>query len=121
MTGTAEEVRHVVSEAEETMAWQIKVAGLPTPQREYRFFPARRWRFDFAWPFESVRSDKARPVALEVEGGSWVNGAHNRGKHFASDIEKYNAAGMLGWLVLRVTPDMVTDGRALTLVETALR
>ena len=43
-------------------------------------------------------------VALEVEGGIWIGGGHNRGKGFAKDIEKYNEAVIFGWRVLRVEP-----------------
>jgi DNA-binding CsgD family transcriptional regulator len=34
-------------------------------------------------------------------------GAHQRG-HFQEDIEKYNSAALLGWIVLRFTHDDVT-------------
>ena len=101
-----------MSDLEETMAWHLKAAGLPTPVREHLFAKPRRFRFDFAWP--------DRKVALEVEGGTWVNGAHNRGAHFESDAVKYSEAALLGWTVLRVTAAMVNDGRALALVERAL-
>jgi very-short-patch-repair endonuclease len=103
-----------MSDLEDTLAWQLKAVGVPEPVREHRFAAAigRAWRFDFAW--------LDRMVALEVEGGTWVNGAHNRGSHFASDAEKYDEAALAGWLVLRVTGDMVTDGRALAYVERAL-
>ena len=36
-------------------------------------------------------------VAIECEGGIFSGGAHTRGKHYASDCEKYNAMTMLGW------------------------
>jgi hypothetical protein len=101
-----------VSDLEDTLAWQLKLVGVPEPEREHVFAKPRRWRFDFAWP--------ARKVALEVEGGTWVNGAHNRGAHFESDCAKYNSAALAGWLVLRVTGAMVADGRALAFVERAL-
>lgn len=81
---------------------------LPAPVREYRFHPTRRWRFDFAWP------DKK--LALEVEGGIWVNGAHNRGEHFISDCDKYNAATLDGWRVFRVTEKHIRDGQAADLL-----
>ncbi len=70
--------------------------GLPTPIEEFQFHFTRQWRFDFAWP--------VRRIALEVEGGVWIGGAHNRGKGFAKDMEKYNAAACDGWRVLRVQP-----------------
>jgi very-short-patch-repair endonuclease len=101
-----------MSDLEETLAWQFKATGILDPIRELRFALPRRWRFDFAWP--------DRKVAVEVEGGSWVNGAHNRGAHFESDCTKYDEAALAGWLVLRVTGAMVADGRALALVKRAL-
>ena len=65
------------------------------PVREYVFAKPRRFRFDFAWP--------EKKVAVEIEGGQWVNGAHNRGAHFQSDADIYNLAVMQGWRVLRYT------------------
>lgn len=102
----------VRSEAEDSLYWHVKVAELPLPEREYRFDPERRWRFDFAWP--------AHRVAVEVDGGVWTGGRHVRGAGFERDCEKFNAAQLAAWLVLRVTPAMVADGRALKLVERAL-
>ena len=69
---------------------------LPEPRVEFRFHPQRLWRFDFCFP------DKL--VALEVEGGIWGGGRHTRGAGFAKDIEKYNAAALLGWRIFRVQP-----------------
>jgi hypothetical protein len=89
----------------------VVAAGLPKPVSEYRFHPERRWRFDYAWP--DLR------IALEVEGGTWTKGRHVRGKGYEMDCEKYNTATLAGWRVLRVTTDMLNDGRALTLLEQA--
>lgn len=94
------------------MAGSLRMNRLPAPEREYRFSPPRRWKFDFAWP--------GCKVALEVEGGTWVGGAHTRGKHFEADAEKYNMAACNGWLVLRVTNHMVNDNRAADWVRLAL-
>lgn len=66
-------------------------------KREYRFAPPRRWRFDFAW-LEPM-------VAVEVEGGIRNYGRHNRPEGFQGDCEKYNAAALDGWTVLRYTRD----------------
>jgi len=76
---------------------------------EYRFDPARRWRFDFAWP--------SRKLAVEVEGGIWVNGRHGRGVGMESDMEKYNRATALGWAVLRFSPGGVKNGNACREIE----
>ena len=78
---------------------RIRLAGLPDPEKEHRFHPKRMWRFDFAYP--------GQKLAIECEGGSWTQGAHTRGKGFREDCEKYNAAVILGWRVLRYSVDML--------------
>ena len=78
--------------------WQKFGAPLE-PVREYRFHPKRKWRFDLAWP--------ALLVACELEGGTWVKGAHSRGAHYASDCEKYSEAAALGWRLCRLTTEQL--------------
>lgn len=100
------------SQLELLLAAQLETAGLGPAEREWRFHPTRRWRFDFAYPHRQPK------LAIEVEGGTWVRGRHTRGRGFEQDCEKYNAAASLGWLVFRFTGDMVNDGRAIaTIVE----
>jgi very-short-patch-repair endonuclease len=101
------------SAVEATMVLHIRAANLPEPERELSFHPVRRWRFDFAWP--------GRKLALEVEGGTASGRSrHSQGAGFEADCEKYNAAALMGWTVLRVTSGMVRDGRALRVLERAL-
>lgn len=94
----------MTSRLEEQLAMQFRAVNL-TPEREYVFHPTRKWRFDFA--FRDVK------LAVEVEGGIWINGAHNRGAHFSSDCEKYNACCELGWRVLRYTDREIKTGSAI--------
>ena len=70
--------------------------NIPTPEKEYRFHSERKWRFDFAWA--------ERKIAVEVEGGIWIGGGHNRPVFFEKDMEKYNLATVEGWRVLRYSP-----------------
>jgi very-short-patch-repair endonuclease len=102
----------VTSDGERGLLVTIGWAGLPAPVPEYAFAKPRRWRFDMAW--------LAQRLAVEVEGGTWSFGRHTRGGGYEADIEKYNEATLLGWRVIRVTTDMVDDGRALQLVQRAL-
>ena len=88
---------------------QVRLAGLPEPEREYRFHPTRRWKFDFCWP--------SKMVAVELEGGTWTGGRHTRPIGFEQDCEKYNEAAIMGWKVLRFTANMVRSGEALTKTE----
>ena len=60
---------------------------------EHKFHPTRKWRFDFCHP--------VLKIAVEVEGGVFSFGRHTRGSGFLKDMEKYNAAVILGWRVLR--------------------
>ena len=100
------------SELEQELEFQIKAVRIPQPEREYRFAPPRRWRFDMAWP------DKM--VAVECEGGVWTRGRHTRGAGFIADCEKYNRAALDGWCVLRFTSEHIHRGDAVTLVAHAL-
>ena len=100
-----------MSEGEELFALHCKVKGL-NPVREWAFAKPRRWRFDFCFPKEKL--------AVEIEGGTWINGRHNRGSSTEAEMEKYNTAALLGWTVLRFTPAMVKSGAAINLVREAL-
>lgn len=70
-------------------------------QREVIFHPERKWRFDF------TVTGHGQQTAIEIEGGIWNRGAHVRGAHFESDARKYNQAILLGWRVVRFSPQMV--------------
>lgn len=108
----AREIRDLGSEGERTLETQLRYANATHYQREYRFDSARKWRFDFAWPEQQV--------AVEVEGGTWSDGRHSRGAGFEADCRKYDEAAVQGWLVLRVTTQMVESGEAVNLIGRAL-
>jgi very-short-patch-repair endonuclease len=86
--------------------------------KEYQFAPPRRWKFDFM-----VYDDcpKMR-LGIEIEGGAWIKcgGAHNRGQGFIDDMEKYNHAALMGYLVLRFTPQQVLNGEAIAFIQRVL-
>lgn len=82
--------------------------------REYKFHPRRKWHVDFALPAENPW------LLVEVEGGSWIGGRHTTGVGFENDVEKYNEALMLGFLVLRVVPRQISNGKALDWIRKAL-
>lgn len=70
-------------------------------EREVVFYPARRWRFDYALT--------CCGMALEIEGGVWTKRGHTSGSNFLSDIEKYNKATIMGWKLLRIASHKVED------------
>lgn len=91
---------------------QCRALVLPAPELEYRFHPIRMWRFDFAWP--------DRKIALEVDGGAFINGRHVRGSGVRNDCEKFSNAAIHGWRVLRVLPEHVKSGVAINWLAEAL-
>lgn len=76
-------------------------AGLPKPIMEYRFHPTRKWRIDYYFEKDGKK------LALEVEGGIWKQGRHNRASGFLKDMEKYNAMAQMGIYLIRITPDKI--------------
>ena len=82
------------------MAYLLKSEGYQFEQ-EYKFHPDRKWRFDFAFPDEKI--------AIEVEGGLFTQGRHTRGRGYIQDMQKYNAATILGWRVLRYGTGQIND------------
>ena len=97
-----------------TFADQCRLGALPVPVAEFKFHPTRKYRAD--WAFVDAR------LLVEVEGGAFLKdgGRHNRGAGFRNDLEKYAEAAILGYRVIRVLPEWIEDGRALTYVERAL-
>ncbi len=97
------------SRGEIAFAAQLDQAGITGWVREYRFHPKRRWKFDFAW--------QEKKLAVEIEGGVWIQGRHNRGQGFLDDASKYNFAAMAGWVVLRFSSEQAENGFALDTVR----
>jgi very-short-patch-repair endonuclease len=84
--------------------------------KEFQFHDTRKFRFDYA-----IHSHEGKIVklAIECDGGSFakrtykdksgttittVGGRHNSGVGKLKDDEKFNLAAVMGWRVLRVTP-----------------
>lgn len=120
-----------MSQLEDSLYRQLWIAGMPTPEREYRFGAAaaggpgkglrarlaeaglKDWRFDMAWP--------NLMLAVEVEGGAWVGGRHTRGKGFLEDLRKYQAAQMMGWTVYRTAGELIKSGEAVNTIEELIK
>ncbi|HWB15954.1 MAG TPA: hypothetical protein VG538_06055 [Vicinamibacterales bacterium] len=98
---TADHVAHLVG--------QCRLAGLPLPERELRFWPGRRFAFDLAWP--------DRRLAVEIDGGVWTAGRHVRGAGYTRDCVKFAEAAIRGWIVIRVTTGHVVSGEAVEWVR----
>ncbi len=87
--------------------------GFPKPVTEYKFHPVRRWRFDFAFPDWLI--------AIEVDGGVFIQGGHTRGKGYENDREKDGEATAMGWRVLRVSTGQLKKGLCFPWLEKLFR
>lgn len=104
-------------QAQKTPTWDVftsicKTDLKVTCVKEYKFHPVRRWRFDYAIP--------EHKIALEVEGGVWTDGRHVRAEGFLGDMEKYNTATLMGWRVLRTTPDDLYKLATIRMIQSAI-
>lgn len=90
----------------------FRCSGVPEPRFELRFCPPRRWKFDLAWADHKL--------ALEVQGGIFVRGRHNRGAAMLKEWEKLNAAAVLGWRVLFCQPKDLCMNDTVEIIKRAL-
>ncbi len=100
--------QRIQSEGEVTLARDLRALKINFEQ-EYKFHAERNWRADF-W----ITGTK---ILVEVEGGIWSGGRHTRGKGFIADMEKYNAAAVMGFKVLRFDTQQVKSGLAIRQIE----
>lgn len=77
-------------------------------ETEFLFHPARKWRFDFAFP--------AFRVAIEIDGRARGNpetaGRHQTVDGARKDLEKHRAAVLRGWRVLQYPATDKADAMA---------
>lgn len=124
---------------------QLKQYGLPDPIRQFRFCE-RNWRFDFVFfikqrfeidgcpPCDDLNCNKcnqfkhplggycrlSQPIAVEIQGGTWSNGAHVRPEQYKKDREKINHAQRLGWKVFEFTVDHLNNLYAIDFMRKVL-
>ena len=101
--------REIQNESEILFKTFCKAFNMPEPIMEHRFLLSRRFRFDYA--FMEYR------IAVEVEGGVWIQGRHTRGIGFIKDMEKYNLATAEGWKILRFTPQQLRKEETYLLIK----
>lgn len=115
---------------EDELAFQIRAHRMPDPARQHAFALelGRRWRFDFAWPkyklaaeFEGLVATRALlPKGHGQQGyrqAIILTGRHTSPEGYKDDVEKYNAATLLGWRLLRFHRDQVKSGEAIATLE----
>ena len=100
------------SRLETKFALYWRSLGGPELEREFRFHPERKWRADFA----HIESR----TLIEIEGGIYIQGRHNRAAGFIADAEKYLEAFFAGWAVVRLTSAQISTPTVERLI-TAIR
>lgn len=98
----------IPNEFEAKLARELKTLKIEFEQ-EFEFHQVRKWRADFHL--------MGKKILVEVEGGIWSGGRHTRGKGYLGDMEKYNAATMMGFQVIRFSTDQVKSGHAIQQIE----
>ena len=90
------------SSLEDALAQQLRAHRIAF-EREL-MLPGRKFRFDFAFPEFGL--------LVEVQGGTWTEGAHSSGVGIERDAEKAAHAITQGWRVMPVTGGQVKSGKA---------
>ena len=66
---------------------------------------------DFAWPDAcEVGYWINKPIALEVNGGTYSHGSHSRGPRQRGDYEKWSELSLMGWTLILVDCKDVREG-----------
>jgi hypothetical protein len=101
---------------EDLFAFQCRAMKLPEAAEQFRFALSleREFRADFAWP--------KYWLLIEIEGGIWRRGggAHSHPVSIERNIEKHQHAALLGYIVLPILPEEVTNGKGIELTMRTL-
>lgn len=108
----------MTSAPEDLLAFQLKaVPERPIFERQFRIHPNRKFMADFFFP--RVKGSSA--LVVEVDGGIWTGGRHVTGRGVESDCEKSSLIAAMPARLMRVTPNLVRNGKALKWILEALK
>jgi hypothetical protein len=85
-------------EAKFELLW--RASNGPKLEREYHFCPMRKWRTDYF--------HRESGTLIEIEGGMWMGGRHQKGHGFSADAIKYNVATFLKYKLYRLPSSLLT-------------
>jgi hypothetical protein len=98
---------------------QCQALKLPPMAVQWRFAnskhpnsASRKWRADCVFPDYKI--------FVEIDGGVWIRGAHGHPKDILRNMTKQNDAMLLGFTVLRFTPQEVRSGHAVEFTQKVL-
>jgi len=105
--------------ADRQFLFQCRALQLPPVFAQWRFQNSRhpssgshKWRTDFV--FQDAK------IMVEIDGGIWIKGAHSHPLDILRNMKKQNDAMLLGYAVLRFTPEEVTSGHAIAFTQKVL-
>ena len=80
------------------LLWDELYPHLPL-ERESMLIPKRKFRCDFV--------HRPSRVVIEINGGTWINGRHNRGSSMQSEYEKLNLLTYHHYRVFQLSSAMI--------------
>jgi len=111
-----------MSRLEDCFIFHANAMKLPHYEREYRFAAhhvglgkgirqrlkdadMQDWRYDFFFPDSKL--------AVEINGGNWVQGRHTRADALQSEYRKEYASDVCGHVLIKFDGEMVKSGEAI--------
>ena len=121
----------------------VRDAGLPEPRHKthpdgellfakdsgIESIGSRAWRWDYSWDDSWPDIATGLKLAIERDGGIWRGGrgggkgrgGHSGGAGQLNDMAKQNAGCLLGWRLLRYTPEQMASGLPIRQIQELLR
>lgn len=94
----------------------ILIANSIPYEREVYIHNKRKWRFDFALNPDLIQVKKrkminprTKHILIEIQGGIYSRGRHNRASGMTADCEKENYANLMGHCLLKFTTNHFRD------------
>jgi hypothetical protein len=103
----------MASKLEQKFALLWRACNGPTLEQEHHFCPIRKWLSDFF--------HRPTLTLIEIEGGMWTGGRHQKGLGFSADAIKYNVASYMGFRLFRLPSSLLTLAYVSDLVKICLR
>ena len=98
--------------AEDHIEATLRNVGLAAGMvRQYVFHPTRKWRLDFAWPEHKLALEYQGLVIRRIGGEAIIRGRHATLEGIRGDMEKFNTAQSMGWVVLLCEQESVKTAK----------
>lgn len=99
---------------------QLKQYGISGYVRQYCPILGRKYRSFFTWPDKKIFAWPDKKIIVEIQGGTWVSGRHNRPGAMAAEYNRHNDLAAAGWRVFYFDCDQVKVGHAALFMQSML-